>query len=169
MHCAMIDSSALLGTSDCTVDVDSLLIQEYSGSFISEVQRYYCVAPEIVPRTLVSEVKLPTGQIMPRGTTFMIGIWETHHNPYEWNQPHIIKPRRFLKKENLKINQFIPFSAGGRKCIGYKYALVQIRTVLTRIIEDYRIYTDMDHETELTRIMTLNPSNGVKIRIEKRN
>ena len=63
---------------------------------------------------------------------------------------------------------FIPFSAGGRKCIGYKYALVQIRTVLTRMIEDYEIETDLTHETEMTRIMTMNPSNGVKIRIKKR-
>ena len=73
----------------------------YLGSFISEIQRYYCVAPEIVPRTLVTEVKLPNGQIMPRGTTFMIGIWETHHNPNEWVEPHIIKPRRFLGKLHL--------------------------------------------------------------------
>ena len=137
------------------------------ASFIMEVQRVYCVAPEIVPRTLNQTVTLPNGTSIPAGTTFMFGIWETHHNPYIWTEPEIFDPARFVNSK-LTPNQFIPFSAGQRRCIGYKYAIVQLRTVLTLIIEKYKIELDKDHLTSMTRIMTMNPSNGIKIKISKR-
>lgn len=143
-------------------ETDSLL-----ASFIMEVQRFYCVAPEIVPRKLNQSITLPSGQSIPAGTTFMFGIWEMHHNPFVWTEPDMFDAARFLKTK-LQPNQFIPFSAGQRKCIGYKYAIVQLRTVLTLLIEKYKIELDREHETEMTRIMTMNPSNGIKIRIVKR-
>ena len=143
-------------------ETDSLL-----ASFIMEVQRFYCVAPEIVPRKLKQTVTLPSGQAIPAGTTFMFGIWETHHNPYIWTEPALFDAGRFLTT-NLQPNQFVPFSAGQRKCVGYKYAIVQLRTVLTLLIEKYRIELDREHKTEMTRIMTMNPTNGIKIRIVKR-
>ena len=139
-------------------ETDSLL-----ASFIMEVQRFYCVAPEIVPRKLNQSITLPSGQSIPAGTTFMFGIWETHHNPFVWTEPDLFDAARFLKTK-LQPNQFIPFSAGQRKCIGYKYAIVQLRTVLTLLIEKYKIELDREHETEMTRIMTMNPSKGIKIR-----
>ena len=141
--------------------------QTLLSSFVSEVQRFYCVAPEIVPRTLLKSVTLPTGEVLPTGSTFMIGIWEAHHNPYTWNRPEVFNPRRFLE-ETIQPSQFIPFSAGQRRCIGYKYALVQLRTVLTLLVENFKIETDLEHQTEMTRIMTMNPSNGVKIKLTRR-
>ena len=141
---------------------DSLL-----ASFINEVQRFYCVAPEIVPRVLNQSVTLPNGASIPAGTTFMFGIWETHHNPYIWTEPEIFDAERFLKTK-LVPNQLIPFSAGQRRCIGYKYAILQLRTILTLIIERYHITLDKSHNTSMTRIMTMNPSNGIKISVRER-
>ena len=83
-------------------------------AFINEVQRFYCVAPEIVPRTLNTEVTLSNGLRLPAGTTFMVGIWETHHNPYIWKDPEQFNPSRFINAQ-LKPSQFIPFSAGQRR------------------------------------------------------
>ena len=144
------------------VNQDSLLT-----SFISEVQRCYSVAPEVVPRILKKSVTLPNGTVAPAGTQFMVGIWESHMNPYVWHEPEIFKPKRFLEEE-VTSGAFIPYSTGPRKCIGNRFAARQIRVILLLLVKAFKISHDKNHQTNMTRIMTMNASNGVKVFLQSR-
>lgn len=137
-------------------------------SFISEVQRFYSVAPELAPRILTKDTMMPNGTVAPAGTCFNIGIWESHMNPYTWHEPHIFKPKRF-QEEEIPTCAFLPFSMGVRKCIGYKYAILQLRAVLIVLVRSFRFKLDPDHNVIKTRIMTISPHNGVKMTIEPRD
>jgi cytochrome P450 len=138
------------------------------SSFVSEVQRFYSVAPEIVPRTLKQSVTMPNGLVAPKGTTFMLGIWESHMNPASYFEPEKFNARRFLDNDIVK-NAFIPFSAGQRKCVGYKYGITQVRTVIATLLEQCEFKLDESHQVNMTRVMTMNPHNGVKLFVNPRN
>jgi cytochrome P450 len=137
------------------------------SSFLSETQRFYSVAPEIVPRILTKPVHLPNGTVAPKGTSFMIGIWESHMNPNSWHDPETFKPTRFLDEEVIPCS-FIPFSTGPRKCLGYKYGLHQVKTVLIHLILNFKFTNDPGHQVNMTRIMTMNPHNGIKLLVKSR-
>lgn len=150
------------------IPMDELVGQEsLLTSFISEVQRCYSVAPEVVPRTLKKSVTLPNGTVAPAGTQFMVGIWESHMNPYVWHEPEIFKPKRFLHEE-ISSGAFIPYSTGPRKCVGNRFASRQIRVIVFLLVRAFRISHDYSHHTNMTRIMTMNASNGVKVFLEPR-
>lgn len=136
-------------------------------SFISEIQRFYSIAPEIAPRVLTKAIKLPNGTVAPAGTHYMVGIWECHMNPYAWHEPEIFKPRRFLD-DRIEPCSFIPFSGGQRKCIGYKYALLQVRTVVLLMIKSFHFISDPTHKVNMTRVMTMSPHDGVKLSVQLR-
>ncbi|CAG5110113.1 Oidioi.mRNA.OKI2018_I69.chr2.g4549.t1.cds [Oikopleura dioica] len=150
------------------IDILTYVQQEsLLSSFVSEVQRFYSVAPEIVPRTLKRSVTMPNGLVAPKGTTFMLGIWESHMNPTSYFEPEKFNPRRFLDNDIAK-NAFIPFSAGQRKCVGYKYGITQVRTVIATLLEKCEFKLDTAHHVNMTRVMTMNPHNGVKLFISPR-
>lgn len=70
------------------------------------------------------------GYEIPAGTQMLIQGYAMHRNPEYWQKPEEFIPERFLPGgENLAAKNpyaFVPFGAGARMCVGYKFAL-QVR------------------------------------------
>ena len=79
-------------------------------------------------------IKLETGQI------WSVPIYALHHDPDIYPNPEKFDPERFSdanKKTRDNSAAFIPFGAGPRSCIGMRFALIEIKLLLSAILRKY--------------------------------
>ena len=64
----------------------------------------------------------------------------------------------------------MPFGAGPRNCIGYRFALLEMKIILVRMLQKYRFVRCAETEVplEMTQIFAERPANGVSVKVEKR-
>ncbi|XP_060654830.1 cytochrome P450 4p1-like [Drosophila nasuta] len=154
-----------------TLDINQLTKLKYMECVIKETVRMYPSAPVIARETL-NATELPNGLILPVGTQIVVQIFDLHHNPKYWDNPEKFDPDRFLP-ENMKDRHtyaFIPFSAGQRNCVGQKYAMLEIKTLLIYIIKQFKILPLFDPKDLILHSgITLGVKNNIKVKLVRRN
>uniref|UniRef100_A0A182WRT8 Cytochrome P450 n=1 Tax=Anopheles quadriannulatus TaxID=34691 RepID=A0A182WRT8_ANOQN len=54
----------------------------------------------------------------------------------------------------------MPFSAGSRNCIGQRYAMLEVKTVLVKLLANYQLLPcEANNQLRLKADMTLKPVN----------
>lgn len=88
------------------------------------------------------------GELIPKGTEIMLPVIDVHMNPRYWPDPHRFKPERFIN-HTPEPYTFLPFSAGARNCIAQKYAAIQAKATIIRIVSKFKIQsiTQLDEVT----------------------
>ena len=145
----------------------------YLECIIFEILRKY---PPLIrlERTSAADYKLANTNITLRaGQVVEIPIYAVHHSEKNYPEPERFNPDRFLPENKSKIKPytFIPFGAGPRNCIGLKFALMEIKLGLAKLIGSFRFAP-----TEKTQIPmkfnTITPflaTNFNYLKVEKRN
>lgn len=79
-------------------------------------------------------IKIPVGQVCA------VGIWSLHHDPEIYPDPYKFDPERFSEDNKKKRDNetFIPFGTGPRHCIGMRFALLEIKLLLSTILSKYK-------------------------------
>lgn len=56
-------------------------------------------------------------------------------------QPNVFNPERFYSEPPDNINPFayVPFSAGPRNCIGQKFAMLEMKSTISRVLRHYEL------------------------------
>jgi cytochrome P450 len=73
---------------------------------------------------------------VPKGTSVSVNIHALHHDPDLWKDPYTFNPERFAKDgeyEQIRSDAgypYIPFSHGGRQCIGINLSMTEQRVAL---------------------------------------
>ena len=64
---------------------------------------------------------------------------------------------------------YVPFSAGARNCIGQKFALMEEKTVLSKIIRAFQIESvdSIDKVKPVIEIIT-RPKDGIRVKLKQR-
>ena len=68
-----------------------------------------------------------------------------HTDPENFKDPLVFKPERFLQKANSPDETtrhpfaFIPFSAGARNCIGQKFAMMEMKIILSLLLFNFEM------------------------------
>lgn len=78
----------------------------------------------------------------PKGTDIILIPHLLTHNPKFFPNPLEFRPERFLEDETAEQSVFfsyIPFSAGPRNCIGQKYAVLEMKTLLAKVLSHFEI------------------------------
>ncbi|XP_067134663.1 cytochrome P450 4c3-like, partial [Centruroides vittatus] len=109
--------------------------------------------------------------VLPAKSSLAINIYGIHHNPTVFENPEMFDPDRFLPENCQKRHPFafLPFSAGPRNCIGQRFAMTKMKTVLANVIRQFRVKS-LDHRDKIFESgdVILRPKFGIRMTVEKR-
>lgn len=161
--------SVLGDGNDTQLTISNIEKLEYFGRFLKEVLRLYPPVP-IIGRKLESPLKIGD-HTFPAGTTFTISPFLLHRDPAYFTDPDTFNPDRFIDFENKERipYAYAPFSAGSRNCIGQKFALLELKIVLLKLIERFEIRSLKSMEEIVVQgEIVLNSPDGIYISFRKR-
>lgn len=110
--------------------------------------------------------------VLPAGCSAVLGIINVQRNPQYWKDPLKFDPERFLppRSDGIQPGSYIPFSWGPRNCIGPKYAMMAMKSIITAVIRNYTVscgYKTIE-EIELKTNLVVRPTYGFKVTFHKR-
>lgn len=95
-------------------------------------------------------------------------LFEMFRDPKYFKDPNDFDPDRFINtNENINPYVFIPFSAGSRNCIGQKFALLEVKSTISKILRYYELLT-LGDEPDITMQLVLRSKNGIQLGLKAR-
>ncbi|KAG5314296.1 C4G15 protein, partial [Acromyrmex insinuator] len=161
----------IFGDSDRPATFQDTLEMKYLERCLMETLRMYPPVP-VIARTIKTDLKLVSGDYtIPAGSTVIVTTFKMHRQPHIYPNPEIFDPDNFLpeKTANRHYYAFVPFSAGPRSCVGRKYAMLKLKIILSTIMRNYRVKSDIkESDFRLQADIILKRSEGFKIKLEPR-
>ncbi len=110
------------------------------------------------------------GYHIPAGTTVCVSLYATHRLPTLWPDPERFDPDRFEPAQCAARHRFayMPFAAGHRNCIGAGQAMVELKLVVARMAQRYRLELAPGHKIEAAPGTTMYPRYGMKMHVHQR-
>ena len=102
------------------------------------------------------------GQPLPAGSTAVFSHYVTHHDAAIYPEPERFQPDRW---EGFKPTQFeyLPFSAGPRRCIGEGFTTRLQKITLIRLLQRFRFTVVPGTRFDRHQAITVAPSHGVPV------
>ena len=82
--------------------------------------------------------------------------------PEIWSEPNKFDPERFNKDRAEDRNHkhaWIPFGGGAHKCLGIKFAELQVKLILFHLLKNYQISVEPGYEMPYTPAPIGKPSD----------
>lgn len=112
-----------------------------------------------------------SGHRLEKNDSIFIMVGAIHRDEKYFTDPEKFNPERFLN-ENVKEKSsfcYIPFSAGKRNCIGQKFALMELKVVLTSLLRNFKISCEKNiNDIFQVSEITLRSANDVCVNFEPR-
>lgn len=146
--------------SDEQIDLVTVEKMEYFLAFINECLRLTSPAGMIFRYNARTENW--NGNIIPKNTRIIIPIFLLHRHPRYWTDPEKFMPERWLENSSVESKKrhpfsFLPFSGGGRNCIGERFARIEAQLILVNLIRRFHIKlapsiqnTELEYRSSLT-------------------
>lgn len=116
-------------------------------------------------------LSIDDGRIIPADTNIMLHLYFLFRDSKYFKDPIVFDPERFspenLAAKNVNPFKFIPFSAGPRNCIGQKYAMLDIKTVVSKMLLNFELIP-MGDVPILTIELVLRSLNGTQLGLRPR-
>ncbi|XP_055605540.1 cytochrome P450 4d1-like [Uranotaenia lowii] len=162
------------------IELSQLNDLTYLEMVIKETLRLYPSVP-MIGRRCVEDVTID-GKVIPAGTNIIIGIYFMGRDPNYFERPLEFIPERFAGEKSVeKFNpyKYIPFSAGPRNCIGQKFALNEVKSVISKLLRHYQFglpstnagtaNIEEHREPTLASELILKPHHGIHLQIQHRH
>lgn len=91
-----------------------------------------------------------------------------HRNPEIYPNPEAFIPERYLTDKDYHPYAFVGFSAGPRNCIGQKFAMLELKCTLSKLLRAFEILPVAGFEPIPLPELVMKTANGVKVRLRKR-
>lgn len=107
-----------------------------------------------------------------KGMWILVPLYTLHRDEKYWSDPDTFMPDRFLpeNKDSIHPYSYLPFGEGPRNCIGMRFAWMEMKSVLVRMLQKYRIVkgpeTNVPIKIDVRAVLA--PAEPVFVRIEKR-
>ena len=86
--------------------------------------------------------------------------------PDIWPDPEKFDPDRFLNKE-VSPYEWMPFVQGPRMCIGYKFALLEMKLVLAMLIRSLKFEVIPGFKVKRKQRITMRPDPNLQLRVSR--
>lgn len=146
----------------------------YLDQVFSEALRVYPPVVTFITRDTNEDFQLGD-YFIPSDTNVLIPIWQIHHDPELWPDPYKFDPERFSPEvkasENRHPMSYIPFGAGPRGCVGIRFAQLEAKLAIARLVRCFRLETCAETPIPLTFVMptvTHIPAKGVMLKTIQR-
>ena len=139
----------------------------YLDNFVKETQRIHngSFRPGRATKT---EVVLPGGYRLPPD---ILALYAIHTNPKVWRDPFRFDPDRWDKQETKDRHRcaYVPFATGPRGCIGFNFALLEVKVLLSELVSRYEFVREgldaIDYDPEFQLVRPLNFYVRAKCRV----
>ena len=82
-------------------------------------------------------------------------------NPDIWDAPEKFYPERFIEKD-YSVHEYVPFGGGNKKCLGYGFALFEMKLVLFKLFKNFNIQVDASRRVGASiQGITLGPKHKI--------
>ncbi|KAH9513041.1 Cytochrome P450 3A4 [Bulinus truncatus] len=122
------------------INYESIQDLHYFDAVFDEVCRLYPTASFIVSRQAAEERQY--GEIkIPAGMNVLANVWALHRDNRYWTEPETFNPDRFLDEPHCKKSNFtfLPFGSGPRHCIGMRFATIESKITLVKVLQKFQI------------------------------
>jgi len=119
---------------------------EKAGLVMKEALRLYPPLPTI-PRTAIRDCEF-AGYKIKRGEIVNVSPYFTSRDPDIWSEPDRFDPMRFSAEraeDRRHKHAWIPFGGGAHKCLGIKFAELQVKLVIFHLLKNYQLEVTPDY------------------------
>lgn len=157
------------------IERDEFLIEDFNklelmDRVLRESMRIYPPV-HFISRVLTEDINYK-GLKLPKDRLVNIHIFDVHRDPEIFPDPEKFDPDRFLPENCATRNNFafIAFSAGMRNCIGQKFALLELKMMLLKVVRNFKI-SPITRREELVFIadMILRTKHPIKMKFMLRD
>ena len=107
--------------------------------------------------------------MIPKGANIGISPFFMARDPTLWKDPLKFIPERFnTDAEQIHSYLNVPFSAGPRNCIGQKFAMLEMKSTVSKVLRNFELSVAPGYEPILVAELILRPDNGVMLQLKKR-
>lgn len=157
-------------TDDTQITADFTSKLTFQDKYIKEIQRRH--NPAFQPgRTAMRDVIVPGGYKLPKGAVVIPALHHIMNNPTLWDNPTSFDPDRWDTKRVKERNKgtYTPFGSGPRMCIGFNFALQEIKVFLPKLVYRYQFEKDdVDQTVEYDPEFQLIRPDNLFVRAKRR-
>lgn len=141
----------------------------YTKMIWEESLRLYPPAWSLHTRVAHAEDRLPSGAVLPSRAWVFISPWSLHRNARWFPDPNRFDPDRFSEEANRLRPPFsyIPFGAGGRRCLGESFAELEGLLILATIASKIRLHLIEGQTIQPEPVMALRPDVPVQMIVQR--
>ncbi|XP_017054594.1 probable cytochrome P450 4d14 isoform X2 [Drosophila ficusphila] len=112
---------------------------KYLECVIKESLRLFPSVP-LIGRHITQDTVLD-GKLIPANSDVLIMIYHAQRDPDYFPEPEKFLPERFSMERKGEINPFAytPFSAGPRNCIGQKFAMLEMKSTISKMVRHFEL------------------------------
>ncbi|CAF3944887.1 unnamed protein product [Adineta steineri] len=141
----------------------------YLDYFVKEVLRMYPIATQAINRQCMEDTDV-VGYQIEKGSLIQVDVFSVHFNQELWGPEAVeeFHPERHSQKRNPLA--FLTFGGGPRTCLGMRFALMEIKLCLVRLINEYQLLpaSDEKYKMNIREHIVIQPEK-VFVRLEKRS
>ncbi|XP_049313400.1 cytochrome P450 4d8 [Bactrocera dorsalis] len=143
---------------------------KYVECVIKETLRLYPSVP-LVGRQLTEDFKYTHSQIgdgiIPAGAAILISLYGMFRQARYFERPTEFLPERHLNNGSASAFLFIPFSAGPRNCIGQKFAMLEMKMIIAKIVREYELLP-FGEPVQIESNIVMRSTTGFQLGMRKR-
>jgi len=118
----------------------------------------------IGPRRAVAPFSLE-GVTVPGGVAVNYSSWASHRLPDVWEAPAEFRLERWTPEARAALPKgaYVPFGGGSRTCIGMRFGQLEVKVIVARILERWRLELPPGFVLRTRQTPTIGPRDGLPV------